>query len=50
MPTVSVETNDRSEVLDVTDAVTEALPENADGVATVFVQHTTAGVTVNEAD
>jgi len=50
MPTVSIETTDRSEVLDVTHAVTEALPENADGVATVFVQHTTAGVTVNEAE
>jgi len=50
MPTVSIETHDRSEVLDVTDAVTEALPERANGVATVFVQHTTAGVTVNEAE
>ncbi|MEF8780650.1 MAG: secondary thiamine-phosphate synthase enzyme YjbQ [Haloferacaceae archaeon] len=33
---------------DVTDRVEGVLPADADGVATVFVRHTTAGVVVNE--
>ncbi|QCC52100.1 secondary thiamine-phosphate synthase enzyme YjbQ [Halapricum salinum] len=50
MPTVSVSTSEHLEVRDVTEEVTALLPEDADGVATVFVRHTTAGVTVNEAE
>jgi len=45
-----VETTDRTEVLDVTDRVEAALPEDAAGACTVFVRHTTAGVCVNEAE
>jgi secondary thiamine-phosphate synthase enzyme len=48
--TFTVETSERCEVLDVTDEVAAAVPDGADGVATVFVRHTTAGVTVNEAE
>lgn len=46
----TVRTDDRLDVLDVTDDVAAALPPDADGVATVFVPHTTAGVVVNEAE
>ncbi|MFC5972784.1 secondary thiamine-phosphate synthase enzyme YjbQ [Halomarina salina] len=44
----TVQTGDRIDVRDVTDRVDEALPTGYDGLATVFVRHTTAGVTLNE--
>jgi secondary thiamine-phosphate synthase enzyme len=44
----TVDTEDRLGVYDVTDEVTETLPDDADGVCTVFVRHTTAGVVCNE--
>ena len=50
MTTFTVETDRQTQVVDVTDRVEAALPDDADGTATVFVQHTTAGVTVNEAE
>lgn len=50
MPTFSVSTDDRLSVVDVTDDVRDALPADAEGTATVFVRHTTAAVTVNEAE
>ena len=50
MSTFTVETDRRTRVVDVTDRVEAALPDDADGTATVFVRHTTAGVTVNEAE
>ncbi|MGM0592713.1 MAG: secondary thiamine-phosphate synthase enzyme YjbQ [Halobacteriota archaeon] len=46
----SVETGDRIEVRDVTDEVNDALPSSAEGVCTVMVRHTTAGVVVNESE
>jgi secondary thiamine-phosphate synthase enzyme len=46
----TVETDDRLQVFDVTDEVAAALPEDATGTATVFVEHTTAGVVVQEAE
>jgi secondary thiamine-phosphate synthase enzyme len=46
----TIQTADRLSVVDVTDRVTEALPADASGTATVFVRHTTAAVTVNEAE
>jgi len=45
-----VETDRRTQVLDVTERVEAALPDGATGTATVFVRHTTAGVRVNEAE
>ena len=50
MTEFTVETERRTQALDVTDRVEEAVPDGADGTATVFVEHTTAGVTVNEAE
>jgi secondary thiamine-phosphate synthase enzyme len=47
----TVSTDDRLDVVDVTDRVVDAVPEDAtDGTLTVFVEHTTAGVVVNEAE
>ena len=49
MDTFEVSTDSQCEVIDVTDQVCERVPADADRV-TVFVEHTTAGVTVNEAE
>jgi len=48
--TIAVRTRGRDELVDITDQVAQAVRESgvADGVATVYVPHTTAGVTINE--
>jgi len=48
--TIGVSTDERLEVRDVTDAVAAGLPAGANGTCTVFVEHTTAGVVVQEAE
>ncbi|ELZ28450.1 hypothetical protein C474_15119 [Halogeometricum pallidum JCM 14848] len=48
--TLEVHTDERVDVRDVTADVAEAVPDGVDGVCTVFVQHTTAGVVVNESE
>ncbi|MBO4247864.1 YjbQ family protein [Halomicrobium sp. IBSBa] len=50
MPTFTVETDRRCQAVDVTERVESALPADANGTATIFVRHTTAGVAVNEAE
>ena len=50
MTAFTVETERRTQAIDVTEQVEDALPADAEGTATVFVRHTTAGVTVNEAE
>ncbi|WP_178917090.1 secondary thiamine-phosphate synthase enzyme YjbQ [Natronomonas gomsonensis] len=50
MTTFTVDTDRRLEVIDITDRVEAAVPDDADGTATVFVRHTTAGIAVNEAE
>ncbi|WP_247009501.1 secondary thiamine-phosphate synthase enzyme YjbQ [Halorientalis litorea] len=44
------QTDDRVTVVDITDDVADALPADASGTCTVFVRHTTAAVSVNEAE
>jgi secondary thiamine-phosphate synthase enzyme len=48
--TFDIRTHSRSEMLDITDQVAAAIAEGGiqDGAATVWVPHTTAGVTINE--
>lgn len=47
----TVSTTDRTEVLDVTAEVEDAVPDDVEsGTCTVYVRHTTAGVVVNEAE
>lgn len=50
METFTVETESRLEVRDVTSQVRDVMPADAKGTVTVFVQHTTAAVTVNESE
>ena len=50
MPTIQVDSDERLQAIDITAAIDETLPAEGDGVATVFSRHTTAGITVNEAE
>jgi len=48
---MQVETTDRLDIVDITSAVRNAVPDDCEsGLCTVFVRHTTAGVVVNEAE
>ena len=47
---VHVSTDAPIDVVDVTDQVREELPDVDRGVCTVFVEHTTAAVSINEAE
>jgi secondary thiamine-phosphate synthase enzyme len=50
VPEISVQSERRTQLIDVTAEVRGALPEQLDGVSAVlvYVPHTTAGVTINE--
>jgi len=50
METFSVRTGSRTELIDVTSRVEEAVRKSGteDGLCSVYVPHTTAGVTINE--
>jgi secondary thiamine-phosphate synthase enzyme len=50
MQEFDVETAERLSVVDITDRVEGTLSGTTSGTATVFVRHTTAAVTVNEAE
>jgi secondary thiamine-phosphate synthase enzyme len=47
METLSVSSNTREEMIDITADVERQLP-NGDGVCVLFTQHTTCGLTINE--
>jgi thiamine phosphate synthase YjbQ (UPF0047 family) len=49
MPDCTISTDDRLSVVNITDRVEETLPSNLSGTVTVFVEHSTAGIAVNEA-
>jgi secondary thiamine-phosphate synthase enzyme len=50
MEKISIKTNRRAELIDITDKVQAAVIRTkvADGVCVVFCPHTTAGLTINE--
>lgn len=50
MEKVSVKTNNRTELIDITDKVKDAVSKSKvkDGLCFVFCPHTTAGLTINE--
>jgi secondary thiamine-phosphate synthase enzyme len=50
MDEITVSTDSKLSVHDITDAVRGAIDDTATGTVTVFSQHTTAAVTVNEAE
>jgi len=51
MKTIQVKTGSRIEFVDITSRVQEVISKSGvkDGIAVVYVPHTTAGVTINEA-
>jgi secondary thiamine-phosphate synthase enzyme len=48
--TITVSTDTRLEVVDITPQVKQAIQEDGDGTVTIFSQHTTTGVTINESE
>ena len=50
MAEFTVETTEKTSVVDITNRVNETVRADAEGVCTVFVKHTTAGVVVNEGE
>ena len=50
METFEHSTESRLETSDITEKVESLVSADADGTVTVYVQHTTAGVTVNEGE
>jgi secondary thiamine-phosphate synthase enzyme len=50
MEKLTVSTDAKLSVYDITDAVESATADTATGTVTVFSQHTTAAITVNEAE
>ena len=50
MTTISISTDDRLDVFDITKDVQAALDPQYSGSVTIFVQHTTAGITINESE
>ena len=50
MKTVTIDTRQRNEMIDITSIVETSLKESSikDGICYVFVPHTTAGITINE--
>lgn len=47
---LDVRTDDAIDVVDITEEVADAVDGAANGTCTVFVEHTTAGVCLNEAE
>lgn len=50
MERVTVSTDEGLQVIDITPHVRDAIPDGATGMVTIFSQHTTTGVTINEAE
>ncbi len=48
MNVIEIKSNQREEMIEITREVEKLLPNSGDGVCILFVQHTTAGLTVNE--
>ena len=48
MEELSVNSSKREEMIDITEDVEKHIPEDADGICVLFIQHTTCGLTVNE--
>jgi secondary thiamine-phosphate synthase enzyme len=50
MQTISVRSDDREQLVEITDEVTKLLEEEGrvDGVCVLFTRHTTCGLTINE--
>lgn len=50
MGTLTIATDERLQVLDITDRIRSEIPDGASGTVTIFSRHTTTGLTINEAE
>jgi len=48
MKTISVRSNAREEMIDITSDIEKLIPEKGEGICVLFTQHTTCGLTINE--
>ncbi len=48
METIKVRSQQREEMIEITDEVESFLPAEGDGICVLFTQHTTCGLTINE--
>ncbi len=48
MQTITVQSNRREELVDITQDVSQHLPKTGEGICVLFTQHTTCGLTINE--
>jgi secondary thiamine-phosphate synthase enzyme len=47
-PKISVKTRGKTQFVEITQDVREHIPKDFNGIVTIFVPHTTAGITINE--
>ena len=48
MQTIKVKSNEREELVEITDEVSKYIPGASEGICVLFTQHTTCGLTINE--
>jgi secondary thiamine-phosphate synthase enzyme len=48
MKMLAVRSHKREQMIDITSAVAELVPDKGEGICVLFTQHTTCGLTVNE--
>ena len=48
MATIKIQSSEREELIEITDQVSQNLPETGEGICILFTQHTTCGLTINE--
>ena len=48
MQTLTIQSKQREELIEITREVSNLLPETGEGVCVLFTQHTTCGLTINE--
>jgi secondary thiamine-phosphate synthase enzyme len=48
METIKVQSHQREEMIEITAEVEKFLPGTGEGICTLFTQHTTCGLTINE--
>ncbi len=48
METIKIRSTQREEMIEITREVQNLLPETGEGICTLFTQHTTCGLTINE--
>ena len=48
MQTIKVQSNEREQLIEITNEIAKHIPENGEGICVLFTQHTTCGLTINE--